>query len=81
MDVLPTVLELMDLPRSQDSGTEWSGRSIAASLDGGPPPAEAAAYAESLTPLLHYGWSDLRTIRDGRWNTFSPRARALRPPE
>jgi tetratricopeptide (TPR) repeat protein len=25
------------------------------------------AYAEALLPLLHYGWSDLRVLRDGRW--------------
>jgi tetratricopeptide (TPR) repeat protein len=24
-------------------------------------------YAESLVPLLHFGWSDLRVIREGRW--------------
>ncbi|HEX2443949.1 MAG TPA: sulfatase-like hydrolase/transferase [Vicinamibacterales bacterium] len=75
VDILPTVLELMDLPRYQDSETEWSGRSIAASLDGGPPLVDVATYAESLTPLLHYGWSDLRTIRDGRWKyILAPRA-------
>ena len=25
------------------------------------------SFAESLVPLLHYGWSDLRSVRDGRW--------------
>ena len=25
------------------------------------------AFAESLVPLIHYGWSDLRALRDGRW--------------
>jgi len=24
-------------------------------------------FAESLVPLLHYGWSDLHAVRDGRW--------------
>jgi len=24
-------------------------------------------FAESLVPLVHYGWSDLRVLRDGRW--------------
>lgn len=24
-------------------------------------------FAESLVPLVHYGWSDLRALRDGRW--------------
>jgi choline-sulfatase len=67
VDVLPTLLELLGLPSGEQTHGEWSGRSIARSLAGGPPPQEAAAYAESLTPLLHYGWSDLRSIRDGRW--------------
>jgi tetratricopeptide (TPR) repeat protein len=25
------------------------------------------SFAESLVPLLHYGWSDLHAVRDGRW--------------
>ena len=25
------------------------------------------AFAESLLPLTHFGWSDLRVVRDGRW--------------
>src|SRR5436189_6324327 len=29
---------------------------------------DESSYAESLTPLLHYGWSDLHAVRDGlRW--------------
>jgi tetratricopeptide (TPR) repeat protein len=36
-------------------------------LRGGPAPGDAPAYAESLLPLLHYGWSDLRMLREGRW--------------
>ncbi|MGH9315325.1 MAG: sulfatase, partial [Vicinamibacterales bacterium] len=67
VDVLPTLLELLGLPAGEQGQAGWSGRSIAASLGGGPSPEEVATYAESLTPLLHYGWSDLRTIRDGRW--------------
>jgi arylsulfatase A-like enzyme/Flp pilus assembly protein TadD len=67
VDVLPTLLELLRLPAGEPSQAAWPGRSIAASLGGGPPPQEIATYAESLTPLVHYGWSDLRTIRDGRW--------------
>jgi tetratricopeptide (TPR) repeat protein len=36
-------------------------------LRGAAPPPPIATHAESLTPLLHFGWSDLRAIRDGRW--------------
>src|SRR3954468_1024161 len=28
---------------------------------------EQQTYAESLVPRLHYGWSYLRALRDGRW--------------
>jgi hypothetical protein len=45
----------------------FSGRSLAAALRGREEPPEVAAYAESLLPLLHFGWSDLRAIREGRW--------------
>ena len=37
------------------------------------------SFAESLVPLLQYGWSDLRAVRDGRWKyILAPRAGALR---
>ena len=39
-----------------------SGRSL---LAGGPP---RALYAETLYPRLHLGWSDLRSVVDGRWH-------------
>jgi Flp pilus assembly protein TadD len=36
---------------------------------------DAPAFAESLTPRLHYGWSDLRSVRDGRWKfILAPRS-------
>jgi arylsulfatase A-like enzyme/Flp pilus assembly protein TadD len=62
VDVVPTVHALL-------------GTTAPAALDGhslvpamrGTAAAEQTAYAESLTPLLHYGWSDLRTLRDGRY--------------
>jgi len=31
------------------------------------PPPEPLVYAETLEPRLHYGWSDLRSLREGRW--------------
>lgn len=65
IDVFPTVLDLLGV--AKPPGLHLSGRSLAAVLRGGPAPAEAASYAESLTPLLHFGWSDLRAIREGRW--------------
>ena len=65
VDVMPTVLDLLGV--AVPAGMKLSGRSLAGTLRGGPPPADTPAYAESLLPLLHYGWSDLRTIREARW--------------
>jgi arylsulfatase A-like enzyme/Flp pilus assembly protein TadD len=65
IDLFPTVLELMAVP--VPAGLRLSGRSLASALRGGPALPEEPAYAESLLPLLHYGWSDLRAVRDGRW--------------
>ena len=63
VDLLPTVLDLAglgaDTPRV-------SGRSLAPALRGAPLD-PAVSFAESLWPLVHYGWSDLRALRDGRW--------------
>jgi choline-sulfatase len=62
VDLYPTILELTALgpPR------RTSGRSIVSALRDGRMTDEPS-FAESLVPLLHYGWSDLHTVRDGRW--------------
>src|SRR5262249_35834350 len=67
VDLFPTILELSGVPAPHTSYAV-AGRSLAlvvrgaaATLD------EAPAFAESLTPRIHYGWSDLRSVRDGRW--------------
>ena len=65
IDLLPTLLDLLGVRAA--AGQQLPGRSLAAVLAGGPQPAETATYAESLTPRLHYGWSDLRALREGRW--------------
>jgi arylsulfatase A-like enzyme/Flp pilus assembly protein TadD len=65
VDLFPTLLDLLGVPAP--TSVRFSGRSLASTLRGGPAPAEEPAYAESLLPLLHYGWSDLRAVRDGRW--------------
>ena len=63
VEVMPTVLELLGL---KEATPAVSGRSLAGTL-GGAPLDDEPTFAESLTPLIHYGWSDLRAIRDGRW--------------
>ena len=63
VDVLPTVLDLLGLA---DATPSVSGRSLATALSGGAIDDEPT-FSESLTPLIHFGWSDLRALRDGRW--------------
>jgi len=70
IDLFPTILDLIGIGANQQS----SGRSLAPALRGEQLPDEPA-FAESLVPLLHYGWSDLRSVRDGRWKyILAPRA-------
>jgi len=69
---LEIVARTIDLPRTilemtgRTGAPRTSGRSLADALKGGAMH-EDASFAESLVPLLHYGWSDLRAVRDGRW--------------
>lgn len=66
VDVMPSVLDLLGVPAP--AGWKGSGQSLAPVLRGtASMAAPQPAYAESLLPLLHYGWSDLRALRDGRW--------------
>lgn len=65
VDLFPTVLDLLGVKAPE--GLHLSGRSLAEALRGGAVPPEQAAYAESLVPLLHFGWSDLRALRLGRF--------------
>jgi len=59
IDLFPTVLDLMGVRADQPS----SGRSLGPALRGGKVPDEPA-FAESLVPLLHYGWSDPERTRE-----------------
>ncbi len=63
VDVLPTTLDLLGLG---ERTPKVSGRSLAPALRGEPMDDEPT-FAESLTPLVHFGWSDLRALRDGHW--------------
>ncbi|MCC6988347.1 MAG: sulfatase-like hydrolase/transferase, partial [Acidobacteria bacterium] len=64
VDVAPTVTELLGLPPMPSGMT---GTSFASHLPAGGAPIARPAYAESLTPLVHYQWSDLRVWREGPW--------------
>lgn len=63
VDVAPTVLALLGVAALPDT----TGVDLAAHLAPGAPPITRMTYAESLTPLVQYQWSDLRVIRDGAW--------------
>jgi choline-sulfatase len=63
VDVLPTVLDLLGFA---DQIPPVSGRSLAPGL-AGKQMDDQPVFAESLVPLVHYGWSDLRALRDGPW--------------
>lgn len=65
VDVFPTALDLAGLAAPADA--QLSGHSLATALRGGSIPPAPVTYAETLVPLLHFGWSDLRVIRDDRW--------------
>jgi choline-sulfatase len=65
VDLFPTILDLAGVARPE--GLTLAGRSLAGALRGRERPREEAAYAESLLPLVHFGWSDLRMLREGRY--------------
>ncbi len=65
VDLFPTVLDLVGT--SLPAGIELSGRSLAGALRGREELSEEPTYAETLIPLLHFGWSDLRSLREGSW--------------
>lgn len=71
VDLFSTILDLTGLGAALQRS---SGRSLAPAFHGARLTDEPA-FAESLVPLLHYGWSDLRAVRDGRWKyILAPRS-------
>ena len=65
VDLFPTLAEMLDLQPPENA--DVTGVSLASALRGEPHRHEPVTYAESLVPLLHFGWSDLRSIRRGKW--------------
>jgi arylsulfatase A-like enzyme/tetratricopeptide (TPR) repeat protein len=58
VDLLPTLLELLGLPR-----VTTSGASRAAELRAGRPLPDNASYAEGLYGQIHFGWAPLHSLR------------------
>lgn len=73
-DVAPTLLELAGVTGGLDPG---QGRSLVPLLSGQTDPADSLprGYSEIFLPRLHYGWSELRSLRRDRWHFIeAPRA-------
>jgi arylsulfatase A-like enzyme/Flp pilus assembly protein TadD len=62
VDLFSTIVELAGLGGTQAT----SGRSLVPALQGSGV-SDEPSFGESLMPLLQYGWSDLRAVRDRRW--------------
>ncbi len=73
VDLYPTLLDLAGLAPPENNPI--SGRSLASAIRQGRDSGEENAsesphhplYAETLVPKLHFGWSDLRVVRQGNW--------------
>lgn len=63
VDLMPTALEL--LGAATPAGV--SGRSLTPLMAGTVQTLDLEGYAEAMYPLHHYGWSDLRALRAGRY--------------
>jgi arylsulfatase A-like enzyme/Flp pilus assembly protein TadD len=70
-DVLPTVLELVGLPAAAGA----QGRSLVPLMNGAAEDLNLEAYSESYYARNHYGWSELKALRAGRYKYIdAPRA-------
>jgi choline-sulfatase len=63
VDLVPTVLDLLGVRAPE----ELDGESLVPVIEGKARATVPASYAESLYPRLHFGWSELRAVRDGEW--------------
>jgi choline-sulfatase len=66
VDVMPTILDLLGVepPRG------ISGVSLVPLMTGARRELGLEAYSETMYPLHHYGWSDLRALRSGRYKVI-----------
>jgi arylsulfatase A-like enzyme/tetratricopeptide (TPR) repeat protein len=65
VDLMPTLLELLNVPPPP-----MAGRSLVPLMTGAQSDLGLEAYAEAMYPLHHYGWSDLRALRSGRFKVI-----------
>jgi len=70
VDLVPTVLDLMGIAPPKGI----AGVSLVPLMTGDRQALDLEGYAEAMYPLHHYGWSDLRAWRTGRYKVIdSPR--------
>ena len=62
-DVMPTVLDLLGTP----GPVAMQGQSLVPLMAGAANDLELVAYSESLYAFNHYGWSDVKSVRSGRF--------------
>ena len=62
VDVMPTILDMTGIPAPE----QIQGRSLVPDFvrEG---EAQSTAYAETFYPRFHYGWSELKSVQDGRF--------------
>jgi arylsulfatase A-like enzyme/Tfp pilus assembly protein PilF len=65
VDVMPTVLDLLGVPPPAQAVLD--GVSVTPLMTASRPDMGLEAYAEAVYPLHHFGWSDLRALRQGRY--------------
>jgi arylsulfatase A-like enzyme/Tfp pilus assembly protein PilF len=63
VDLTPTALDLLGVPVPAG----LSGASLTPLMTGAQRELGLEGYAEAMYPLHHYGWSDLRALRSGRY--------------
>ena len=66
VDVMSTVLDLLGVATPK----EVTGTSLLPLMTGAAVELGLDAYSESMYPLHHYGWSDLRALRAGRYKVI-----------
>ncbi len=62
-DIMPTVLEMAGIP----TPPQVQGESLVPSFFAPGAATDRLAYSETFYPRYHYGWSDLRSVQDGRF--------------
>ncbi|MCR4396454.1 MAG: sulfatase-like hydrolase/transferase [Candidatus Saccharicenans sp.] len=66
-DIMPTVLKMAGL----SVPPEVQGQSLIPFFSKPEKPSRRPAYAETYYPRYHYGWSELRSLQDGRWKLIA----------